>query len=248
LIESVSHNRRHGTRDVRLFEIGTRFSADAGETRGVGLAWTGARSGEHWSAPAQEVDFFDVKGVTEQLIDVLGVAARFEATEETFLAPGQSACIVAATGETAGTMLGLVGQIAPELAEARGLPRQDRLFVAELSLDALWFARLDRPDAVKPLPRHPFVVRDLSIVDADALPAEIIRDTILSAGDGTPAPLASVMFFDRYQGKGIAGGAVSVSVRMTFQAPDRTLTDAEVQASVDVILDSLVREHGAMLR
>jgi phenylalanyl-tRNA synthetase beta chain len=248
LIESVSHNRRHGTRDVRLFEIGTRFSTEAGETRGVGLAWTGARSDGHWSGPAQEVDFFDVKGVTEQLIEVLGVAARFEEPQETFLAPGQSARIVVATGETAGTLLGLVGQISPEIAEARGLPQQDRLFVAELNLDALWFARVERPDAVKPLPRHPFVVRDLSIVVADALPAEIIRGTILSAGVRTPAPLAGVVFFDRYLGKGIASGAVSVSVRMTFRAPDRTLTDAEVQASVDLILDSLVREHGAIQR
>jgi phenylalanyl-tRNA synthetase beta chain len=248
LIESVSHNRRHGTRDVRLFEIGARFAADAGETRGVGLAWTGAGSVEHWSGAAREVDFFDVKGVTEQLIDLLGVAARFEPTEAAFLAPGQSARLVAASGKTRGTMLGVVGQIAPDLAEARGLPRQDRLFAAELNLDALWFARVDRPDAATPLPRHPFVVRDLSIVVTDALPAEIIRGTIRSAGDRTPAPLADVAFFDRYQGKGIADGAVSLSVRMTFQAPDRTLTDAEVQASVDAILERLVREHGAIQR
>jgi phenylalanyl-tRNA synthetase beta chain len=80
------------------------------------------------------------------------------------------------------------------------------------------------------------------------LPAEIIRGTIRSAGDRTPAPLAGIAFFDRYQGKGIAEGAVSLSVRMTFQAPDRTLTDPEVQASVETILDSLVREHGAIQR
>jgi phenylalanyl-tRNA synthetase beta chain len=248
LIESVSHNRRHGTRDVRLFEIGARFAADAGETRGLGLAWTGAGSGEHWSGAAREVDFFDVKGVTEQLIDVLGVSARFEPTAEAFLAPGQSARIVVESGETAGAILGVVGQIAPELAEAQGLPRQDRLFAAELNLDACWFARVETPEAVTPLPRHPFVVRDLSIVVTDALPAEIIRGTIRSAGDRTPAPLAGITFFDRYQGKGIAEGAVSLSVRMTFQAPDRTLTDPEVQASVETILDSLVREHGAIQR
>jgi phenylalanyl-tRNA synthetase beta chain len=248
LIESVSHNRRHGTRDVRLFEIGARFAADAGETRGVGLAWTGAASDAHWSGAAREVDFFDVKGVTEELIHELGVAARFEPTEEAFLVPGRSAQIVTASGEPAGTRLGVVGQIAPEIAEARGLPRQDRLFAAELNLDACWFARVERPAAATPLPRHPFVVRDLSIVVTDTLPAEIIRGTIRSAGDRTPAPLAAVAFFDRYQGKGIADGAVSLSVRMTFQAPDRTLTDAEVQASVDTILESLVREHGAIQR
>jgi phenylalanyl-tRNA synthetase beta chain len=92
------------------------------------------------------------------------------------------------------------------------------------------------------------VVRDLSIVVTDTLPAEIIRDTIQSAAGRTPAPLATITFFDRYQGKGIADGAVSLSVRMTFQAPDRTLTDTEVQASVDTILDHLVREHGAIQR
>jgi phenylalanyl-tRNA synthetase beta chain len=248
LIESVSHNRRHGTRDVRLFEIGARFAADAGETRGVGLAWTGGGTREHWSAPAREVDFFDLKGVTEHLSDVLGVAARFEPTEEAFLAPGQAARIVAASGQTVGTILGVVGQVAPELAAARGLPQHDRLFAAELNLDAMWLARVETSEAVKPLPRHPSVVRDLSIVVADTLPAEIIRGTIQSAGDRTPAPLAGVAFFDRYHGKSIPDGAVSLSVRMTFQAPDRTLTDAEVQASVETILESLVREHGAIQR
>ena len=54
--------------------------------------------------------------------------------------------------------------------------------------------------------------------------------------------------FDRYQGKGVPDGKVSLSVRLTFQAPDRTLTDADVQQSVDAILAALVREHGAVLR
>ena len=55
-------------------------------------------------------------------------------------------------------------------------------------------------------------------------------------------------FFDRYQGKGVPEGAVSLSVRLTFQAADRTLTDAEVQQSFDTILAALVREHGAVQR
>jgi phenylalanyl-tRNA synthetase beta chain len=55
-------------------------------------------------------------------------------------------------------------------------------------------------------------------------------------------------FFDRYKGKGVPDEAVSLSVRLTFQAPDRTLTDAEIQQSVDTILAALVREHGAKQR
>ena len=122
------------------------------------------------------------------------------------------------------------------------------MFVAELNLDRLQRARRRGSDATRPLPRHPFVVRDLSIVVADTLPAEIIRGTILAAGRDLPAPLAAISFFDRYQGKGVPDGAVSLSVRLTFQAPDRTLTDAEVQQSVDTILAALVREHAAVQR
>ena len=92
------------------------------------------------------------------------------------------------------------------------------------------------------------VVRDLSIVVSDALPAASIRGTILRAGDQQPAPLTSVSFFDRYSGKGVPEGMISLSVRLTFQAGDRTLTDAEVQSTFDTILAALVREHAAVQR
>ena len=247
LVDAVAHNRRHGRRDVRLFEIGTRF-APSGETRGVAVAWTGGGAGEHWSGGAREVDFFDVKGVAEHLCDALGVAVRFEPARELFLVAGQAAAILVADGPERGARIGLAGQVAPAVADARGLPRQDRVFVAEADLDRIQRARVTASDATRPLPRHPFVVRDLSIVVADALPAEIIRGTILAAGRDLPAPLGAVSFFDRYQGKGVPDGAVSLSVRLTFQAADRTLTDAEVQQSVETILAALVREHAAIQR
>ncbi len=69
LVDAVSHNRRHGRRDVRLFEIGTRFSP-RGETRGAAAAWTGLATPDHWSGGRRDVDFFDVKGVVEQVCAV----------------------------------------------------------------------------------------------------------------------------------------------------------------------------------
>jgi len=247
LVDAVAHNRRHGRRDVQLFEIGTRFTA-TGETRGVALAWTGGAGGDHWSGGAREVDFFDLKGMVEHLSDALGVPVRFEPSREPFLVPGQTAAFVVADGPERGARLGVVGQIAPALADARGLPRQDRLIVAEADLDRLQRARVTASDATRALPRYPFVVRDLSIVVADTLPAEIIRGTILTAARDAPAPLGAIGFFDRYQGKGVPAGAVSLSVRLTFQAADRTLTDAEVQQAVETILAALVREHAAVQR
>ena len=246
LVDAVARNRRHGRRDVALFEIGARFSGTRGETRGVAMAWTGAATAEHWSTRPRDVDFFDVKGLVEQVCALLGAPARLEPVEAPFLVPGQAATILAN-----GAAIGTMGLIAPTIAEQRDAPRHDRIFVAELSLDALDAAARARgiaSDATHPLPRHPFVVRDVSLVVADALPAEIIHGTIQAAARNTPAPLVAAAFFDRYQGKGVPDGAVSLSVRLTFQAPDRTLTDAEVQQSFDTIMAALVREHGAVQR
>lgn len=243
VVDALAHNRRHGRDDVGLFEIGRRFSS-RGETRAVAIAWTGSAPPPHWSTPPRAVDFFDVKGIVEQLCDALSVRVRFAPARERFLVDGQTASVVVDDNAPAG----VVGLLAPAVADGRGLPRQDRVFVAELDLDRLWDARRAAVDAVRPLPRHPFVVRDVSVIVPDTLPAEIIRGTIQTVGGATAAPLVGVAFFDRYQGKGIPDRSVSLSARMTFQAPDRTLTDADVQASVDAIVAALVREHGAVQR
>jgi phenylalanyl-tRNA synthetase beta chain len=247
LVDAVAHNRRHGRRDVGLFEIGARFAVD-GETRGVGLAWTGNGAFEHWSGGQREVDFFDAKGLVQELCDALGVPATFAPADDPFLVPGQAASVLVAGESGDAARVASSVRSRRRFAEARGLPRQDRVFAAELNLDALARARVATADATRSLPRHPFVVRDLSVVVADTLPAEIIRGTIHAAGRDTPAPLASVSFFDRYQGQGVPQGGVSLSVRLTFQAADRTLIDSEVQQSVDTILAALIREHGAIQR
>jgi phenylalanyl-tRNA synthetase beta chain len=89
------------------------------------------------------------------------------------------------------------------------------------------------------------VIRDLSIMVDDILPASTVRGTIRAAA---PATLADVHEFDRYQGKGVPDGRVSLAYRLTFRAADRTLTDAEVQRAMDDILRTLVAEHRAVQR
>src|SRR5256886_9549307 len=97
LVDAVAHNRRHGRRDVRLFEIGTRFAPD-GETRALGVAWTGNAAAEHWSGGARDVDFFDVKGVAERVCDALGAGVRCEPASQPFLVAGQTAPIAVEDG------------------------------------------------------------------------------------------------------------------------------------------------------
>ncbi|MCC7417366.1 MAG: phenylalanine--tRNA ligase subunit beta [Acidobacteria bacterium] len=243
LVDALAHNRRHGLRDVRLFEIGARFAA-SGETRGVAVAWTGNAGSEHWSGGGRDVDFFDVKGLVEQICAALGAEIRCVPAATPFLVAGQTAAILGPQGQA----IGLLGVVAPAAADRRGLPRQDRVVVGELNLDALDAIGVPAADRTRPLPRHPAVVRDLSIIVPDALPAATIRGTMQAAAADLKAPLAGTALFDRYQGQGVPEASVSLSIRLTFQAPDRTLTDAEVQQSVEQILAALVREHGAVRR
>jgi phenylalanyl-tRNA synthetase beta chain len=241
LIDSCAHNRRRERKDVRLFETGNRFTV-AGEGRSVGLLWSGAGHAiQHWSAPPRPADFFDMKGVVEVLCFSLAVdGLEFQPADVAYLVAGRAANVRAG-----GIVLGVLGQLLPSIAEARGLPAGEEIYVAELDMDALAARMPDRELRAETLPRFPSIVRDLSIVVAEALPAGAVRGTIRSAA---PSLLQSIAEFDRYQGKGIPEEHVSLSLRLTFRSPERTLTDDEIEAAMNGIVAALEREHGARRR
>jgi phenylalanyl-tRNA synthetase beta chain len=240
LIDAVAHNRRREQRDVRLFEVGARFSRTAGERRSLACAWTGAAQGEHWSGGARDVDFFDMKGVVERIGEALRLEVRTQTHREPWLVAGRSAAVVAG-----GALLGVMGQLAPAIADAHGLPSNDAVFVAEIDLDAADAAAPKDEAHVEPLPRYPSVTRDISILVDETLAADAVRATIR---DAAAATLVQIREFDRYQGKGVPEGKVSLSLRLTFRASDRTLTDSEVQSAMDAILAALRERHAATQR
>jgi phenylalanyl-tRNA synthetase beta chain len=135
--------------------------------------------------------------------------------------------------------------LAPAIVASAGLSSIDEVYVAELDLDALAASQSTSGLKVKPLPRYPSIARDISIVVDETLPAESVRGTIRAAA---PDTLASVREFDRYQGKGVPEGRVSLSLRLTFRSHERTLTDAEVETAMKQILDALKDAHNAIQR
>jgi phenylalanyl-tRNA synthetase beta chain len=239
LIDAVAHNRRREQRDVRLFEIGAAFSRRCGERRRIACAWTGAVGGDHWSGGTRAVDFFDMKGVVERICAAIGIDADVEPREEPWLVPGRTGAVMSDA-----MRIGVLGQLAAPIAEAHGLPAGDAVYVADIDLDAAESAVQD-PGRVEPLPRYPSVTRDISVVVDDTLAAAQVRDTIREAA---PATLVLVREFDRYQGKGVPGGRVSLSFRLTFRSPARTLTDAEVQSAMDAVIAALGERHNAVQR
>ncbi len=240
LIAAVAHNRRREQRDVRLFEIGARFSRAAGERRAVACAWIGSIGGDHWSGGTRDVDFFDMKGVVDRVCAAFGVEPRTEALTAGWLVSGRSAAVLSGASH-----VGVLGLLAPAVAGQHGLEPLDQVYVAEIDLDALEAVAGTNDRRVVPLPRKPSVTRDISILIDETLRADLIRQTIRAAG---PATLTRVREFDRYQGQGIPDGKISLSLRLTFRSPDRTLTDAEIQSAMDGVLSSLKKQHGAMQR
>lgn len=248
LLDSLIHNRRRERRDIRLFEIGKRFRQSTGETAGVAIIITGARTAEHWSTQNSFVDLFDIKGIVERLCGALGVAPRFKSIDSSILVPGRAAQVSALSpGTTTPVSLGVLGQLTPSLAATRGLPESvEEIYVAELDLRVITSVAIDRSQLqAASVPRHPSVIRDLALIVGDSLPAATVRETIESAA---PDTLVNIREFDRYRGKGVPDGCVSLALRLTFQAAERTLTDIEVQLAIDNVVTALKKRHDATLR
>ena len=235
LIDALAYSRRRESSAVRLFEVGATFAPE-GEAVRVGWVLTGSRA-EHWSGGTGTTGFTDTKGVAELLATACGVTLDVAAADDlSWLAPGHRARLV-----VEGRPAGWIGR----LAVVRGVPDNDEIFGGELDLFALVGTDAAAARPIRPLPRQPSIVRDLSLLIDERLPAAELRGTIRA---NAPATLVAVREFDRYQGKGVPDGQISLSVRLTFRDADRTLTDAEVQQAVEDIVRALARDHAAVLR
>ena len=226
---------------MRLFELGACMTRARGESRHVAVALTGAGSVAHWSAGHRPVDFFDVKGIIEAIAGALQADVTLDgAAVPSYLVRGRAATIA-----VAGRAAGSVGMLSPAVVSSVGLSAGEDVYVADLDLDAVTASASSAPLIMKPLPRYPSTARDISIVVDETLPAETVRGTIRAAAPNT---LVAVREFDRYQGKGVPEGRISLSLRLTFRSVERTLTDAEVEAAMKEILTALKNAHDVVQR
>jgi phenylalanyl-tRNA synthetase beta chain len=186
-----------------------------------------------------ELDFYDLKGVVEALLERLRLTNRtFEpATDPTFQ-EGRVARLV-----VAGQEVGLLGEVHPLVRENFGLPAQ-RVCLAEFDLDAL-LAQVPEVHYYEALSRFPTLTRDLALVVDEALPAVQVREAILRAGGNL---LRKVELFDVYRGEQVPPDKKSLAYRLAYQADDRTLTDEEVNRLQTRIEKKLAGQLGATLR
>ena len=243
LLDALRHNFNHGTRSVRLFELGRVFVArEAGqlpdEPAAFALVLTGGALEEGRAAAPREVDFYDLKGAVEAAADAMKVEGlAFEPAAARHLREGQTARVLL-DGRPAGTL----GRLAEEVSAAYKF--RQPVYVAELNFGAL-LAAPERPVRYAPLARFPSVVRDISLVAGRRVTFEELRRAALEHGGQF---CRGVSLVDVYGGANLPEGKRSVTLRAEYRADDRTLRDEEVEAAHAQVVRALAERFGAQLR
>jgi phenylalanyl-tRNA synthetase beta chain len=245
LISNLHHNFHHGVEAGRLFEMGSVFDTVNGayqeKLRWAGIAWGWQQN--LWTAATNVPVVMDVKRVVEEILTVLGFrgwqwlkGSEVGGVPE-FLHPGQSVVL-----QLEGKKIGFLGTLHPSVREELKIRTDAALF--ELEIESL-LKGLGRTQNVKPISKFQAVDRDLALVMPKNLGAGAVQQEIQKTGG---ANLQSVSVFDVYEGDKLPSGQKSVAYRLRYQNLETTLTDAQVQESVDAILLSLKKRWEIQVR
>jgi phenylalanyl-tRNA synthetase beta chain len=243
LLRALRHNLARQVESVRIFQVERVFLARGpGELpeeplRASAVLTRGERA-SLWEPAAPPGPFFEAKGIAEALLDGLSRRATFHAgSGASWLHPG-------ASGEfrRGNTIVCRLGEIHPEVAAAFELAVPCAVLELDLSAVLAMGAELAPYREVSP---YPAVRRDLAVLLPAEQPAGDVLDAIRKIAGNV---LVSAAIFDRYEGKGIPAGKVSVAFRLVFQRPDRTLLDSEVTKTTERVIDMLGQRFGGVLR
>jgi phenylalanyl-tRNA synthetase beta chain len=206
----------------------------------VAIALTGRRQPPFWSGADRDAKFdaHDLKGVLEEFFDQFGLRGmtfnRRSDPSEWFL---ESAMI-----QLGKQMLGEFGQLTPTLAKRYDL--RDAVWLAELNLDLL-LARRNPAKSFKPLPQFPTIRRDVAMLVPEATTHDAVLQVVKQA---KPANLEAIELFDVFRGKNVPAGQKSLAYAFTYRNPERTLTDAEVNAAHEKLVVQFEQNLGATVR
>ena len=238
LLAALTLNKAFIEEGLRLFELGkvylNRNENLPEEPDMLCAVICGPRAAQSWQGASEPVDFFDAKGVVEVLLKQTGIAAKFEKSADTSLHPLNQAAITAE-----GKQIGVVGEVHPAVKEHFELMQP--VFLFEINIPALLPLMKDK--VYRPIPKFPATVRDIALVVDSGVTHQQILDTMKGF-----SLVTEVALFDVYAGGQIPAGKKSMAYRLTFQSPDKTLTDQQVNGVQQAILKKLATGLGATLR
>ena len=255
LLDSLRHNVSRKIYEVALFELGRVFFRGAGqgtqpgatraafptdEERRLAIALTGQRNALFWTGSDRDAKFdtYDLKGFLEEFLEQFGLRGI------TFSRRPESTPLFleSATVHLGKFQLGQFGQLLP--AVARRYDLRDAVLLAELNLDVL-LARRNSTKSFRPLPAFPPIRRDVAMVLAESATHEAVLQVVKQT---KPANLENVELFDVFRGKNVPAGQKSMAYAFTYRSPERTLTDNEVNAAHEKLVEQLKQKLHAVIR
>ncbi len=239
LLKAALHNLNRQQTRIRFFETGLRFLEVGGQIKQQkmlsGLI-LGSFYPKQWGEKLRKADFFDLKADVQALFSLTDCTVQYLPAKHSALHPGQSAQILSETGEK----IGILGMLHPSLEKQLGFETQ--VFLFELDQDLLLHKSVSR---FKSLSKYPSVSRDHALIVKENISAD---DIIASINTSNEANVQGVSIFDLYCGQEIGEGYKSVAVSITLQNFSQTLTDVEIDAIFNNILQTLAKTIGAKLR
>lgn len=245
LLQTMKSNGNNGSFDLRLFESGKIFIADAKEgvlpreEEKIAALLTGSRYDDQWHSQGVLSDFYDLKGCVEHLFQMLKIeGVSFKSTQEvSFLHPGRACRILVGDREA-----GVMGEVHPEVLEKMALKR--KAVVCEMDLSCLADHFSDRIVS-RDIQKFPASSRDVAfLIDRD-VEAESILNLVRSEDEEL---LEKIEIFDVYMGKSVPQGMKSLALRFTYRSAGKTLTDEEVGAVHGRVVGKIVGKTGAKVR
>lgn len=251
-LESIQRNISHRNANLKLYEFGNCYSLRSNtpasekplsryhESLRLGIWLTGQTHEEHWATPQAEQNFFHLKGYVNAIIQRMGIAldslSRTEAQPDLF-AYGMSYAL------PNGQCIAQLGLVNPERAAAMGIKTD--VFYAELEWMPLLKALGNNTIKFNELPKYPAVRRDLALLLDKNVAYEQIKALAFSTERNL---LKQVNLFDVYQGKNLPEGKKSLAVSFILQDERKTLVDAQIERTMQRLVDAFTRELGAQLR
>ena len=244
LLETTARNMNFRSLDLKLFEMRRVYLPCDGEDMPreplciVG-AITGSRDGDGWSRPDEMVDFFDVKGIVETVLDVLDIGGISWNTDtvESYYHPGKSCRILAGRD-----CIGSVGELHPTVQ--KNFEIEKPVYCFELDFEKL--VKLSRSKNTITAPsRFPDSTRDIALLIPEALAAIKVVECI--RGEKSQE-IEQVQIFDVYRGKGVPDGFKSVAVRIRYRSFERTLAEEEIATLHKRIIANLIDKLQVTIR